>query len=217
MARRQSDHETSHLILQAALEEFARRGFDGTRMQTIADRAGVNKALLFYYFRSKEKLFRNCIKTEARELIEVIRTAGLSADEVPDFISAIVDEYFTFIEARPGFVKLMVAELMGDNPIVQELLHERMADTGKHPLADIEAKINAFQQAGKIRGDTTPLHIFATIMGNCAVTFVQHLAFGSMVRLFESHRDFISERRQLIKSVLTAGLQPASPQPEINH
>jgi TetR/AcrR family transcriptional regulator len=45
------------LILNAAREVFIERGMDGARMQEIADKAGINKALLHYYFRSKDKLF----------------------------------------------------------------------------------------------------------------------------------------------------------------
>ena len=48
---------TQELILNAAREVFIRKGYSGARMQEIADVAGINKALLFYYFRSKEKLF----------------------------------------------------------------------------------------------------------------------------------------------------------------
>jgi len=44
-------------IKQAAAEVFSERGFDGARMQEIADRAGANKAMIYYYFNSKEALF----------------------------------------------------------------------------------------------------------------------------------------------------------------
>ena len=47
---------TEQLILQAAQAVFLEKGLAGARMQEIADRAGINKALLHYYFRSKEKL-----------------------------------------------------------------------------------------------------------------------------------------------------------------
>ena len=49
--------DTEQLILEAAKKVFFNKGFDGARMQEIADVAGINKALLHYYFRSKDKLF----------------------------------------------------------------------------------------------------------------------------------------------------------------
>ena len=53
---------TQQKILVAAQIEFCEKGFDGARMQSIAMRAGVNKALLHYYFRSKEMLFEITLK-----------------------------------------------------------------------------------------------------------------------------------------------------------
>lgn len=49
---------TERKILEAAKRVFGRKGLDGARMQEIADEAGLNKALLHYYFRSKDNLFR---------------------------------------------------------------------------------------------------------------------------------------------------------------
>ncbi|HOI50037.1 MAG TPA: helix-turn-helix domain-containing protein, partial [Prolixibacteraceae bacterium] len=55
--------KTEDKILDAAHEVFLRKGMDGARMQEIADEAGINKALLHYYFRSKEKLFEAILAT----------------------------------------------------------------------------------------------------------------------------------------------------------
>jgi AcrR family transcriptional regulator len=52
-----SEVQTEDVILDAAVEVFLDKGYDGARMQEIANQAGINKALLHYYFRNKEKLF----------------------------------------------------------------------------------------------------------------------------------------------------------------
>ena len=51
------EFSTEQTILQAAKKVFIQKGMEGARMQEIADEAGINKALLHYYFRSKDKLF----------------------------------------------------------------------------------------------------------------------------------------------------------------
>jgi AcrR family transcriptional regulator len=48
---------TEQKILEAARQVFLKKGWNGARMQEIADEAGINKALLHYYYRSKDKLF----------------------------------------------------------------------------------------------------------------------------------------------------------------
>ncbi len=60
---KQSDKNTEAIILEAAARVFTRTGFAGARMEEIASEAGINRALLHYYFRSKEKLFETVFRT----------------------------------------------------------------------------------------------------------------------------------------------------------
>src|SRR5690349_8657956 len=62
MARAVKDHNTEKKILEAARKVFLAQGMAGARMQDIADKAGINKAMLHYYFRSKDKLFEMIFK-----------------------------------------------------------------------------------------------------------------------------------------------------------
>ncbi|WP_214407828.1 TetR/AcrR family transcriptional regulator [Pseudonocardia lacus] len=61
---------TRHALLTAARELFAQHGYDATTVRAVADRAGVNQALLFRYFGNKRGLFANAVQGEARELLE---------------------------------------------------------------------------------------------------------------------------------------------------
>ncbi len=56
-AKKSGKSDTEEQILKAARKLFENKGFNGARMQEIADEAGINKSLLHYYFRSKEGLF----------------------------------------------------------------------------------------------------------------------------------------------------------------
>ena len=60
------DGSQEQMILEAARKVFMRKGFDGARMQEIADEASINKALLHYYFRSKEQLFQRIFSESFR-------------------------------------------------------------------------------------------------------------------------------------------------------
>lgn len=63
-----NDRQTEEIIFEAATEVFMRKGMDGARMQEIADKAGINKALLHYYYRSKEKLFNTVFEKLSRKI-----------------------------------------------------------------------------------------------------------------------------------------------------
>ena len=72
MAKQKKDGTTEERILAAAKKVFIHKGMYGARMQDIADEAGINKALLHYYFRNKEKLFEVIFKDAAGQLFPTI-------------------------------------------------------------------------------------------------------------------------------------------------
>ena len=65
---KEKDQNTEARILQAAREVFYRKGLGGARMAEIAEKAEINKAMLHYYFRSKDKLFSAIFKEAAKEV-----------------------------------------------------------------------------------------------------------------------------------------------------
>ncbi len=69
----ENDKLTEEKIFEAATEVFVEKGMDGARMQDIANHAGINKALLHYYYRTKEKLFSAVFEMIARKMFNKIR------------------------------------------------------------------------------------------------------------------------------------------------
>ena len=72
MVKEKKEKSTEEKILAAAKKVFVAKGMAGARMQDIADEAGINKALLHYYFRNKEKLFELIFMDAAQKLIQKI-------------------------------------------------------------------------------------------------------------------------------------------------
>lgn len=83
----QQDSDSRARILSAAREVFHRAGFDGARTKDIADAAGINKALLHYYFRSKDDLFEavfhDAFRTNFQPVIQVMGWTSLSRKKSP--------------------------------------------------------------------------------------------------------------------------------------
>jgi AcrR family transcriptional regulator len=86
--------KTQKSILKAAKRTFLQQGFGGARMQEIADLAKVNKALLHYYFRSKEQLFREVLEAEVQKvagIFSILEKEGLPfQDKLRDFSSTML-------------------------------------------------------------------------------------------------------------------------------
>lgn len=96
-------------IITAAREEFARRGFDGARVDQIARRAAVNKQLLFYYFHSKRGLFNAVLARGAAELEHALDGIRLpvSGGRPLARLQATLGAQFDFLAAHPDLVTLL--------------------------------------------------------------------------------------------------------------
>src|SRR3982751_3647938 len=95
------DLSTEEKILSAAKKAFLTKGMDGARMQDIADKAGINKALLHYYFRSKDRLFEMIFLEEARKFMPRIATIMLSELTLFEKIEKFVDQYIDTLSQNP--------------------------------------------------------------------------------------------------------------------
>jgi AcrR family transcriptional regulator len=98
-------------ILAAAAAEFARRGYSGARVDRIARRAGVNKAMLYYHFRSKQALYRTILGRVFRlagERLQAIASSGLAPDAKIDRVIALIA---TFVRDHDFFPSIMLREI----------------------------------------------------------------------------------------------------------
>jgi AcrR family transcriptional regulator len=91
---------TEEKILIAARKVFIEKGWDGARMQEIADNAGINKALLHYYFRNKEQLFKRVFAGIVGKLIPNLNTIIQSEQPIFEKIQAFIDAYLDFLLAN---------------------------------------------------------------------------------------------------------------------
>ena len=186
--RERNPEETRRRILDAAEVEFARKGYDGTRLRDVALAVGVHHALLHHYFKDKEGLFRSVLEraigSVSSKAFELLRTTG-------DIRALTV----SFVETLVSF--------LADNQRLALILHFASLDEGSpafticeeigfllvKPLLDATTTaIKAGQQAGLLREDIDAQAIVIAGLGTVAFPF---------------HSD------QLIKSVF--GRDPRSP------
>jgi TetR/AcrR family transcriptional regulator len=105
-------------ILRAALAIFSRKSFEGSRVDEIARQAGVNKALIYYYFKSKEEilsaLFQEAIDDFAAHMGDPIEHLAeyIGSD---DAIDRLMDEFLSFIEERRDIFNIAMMELLKES------------------------------------------------------------------------------------------------------
>jgi len=94
-------------IVTAARQEFAGSGFDATRMEQIARRAGVNKQLLFYYFHSKKGLFHAVLNQTAGELESALARIVGTGDRPLERLKAALETQFDYLGRHPELVAIL--------------------------------------------------------------------------------------------------------------
>jgi TetR/AcrR family transcriptional regulator len=113
-------------IFDAALEEFALEGVAGGRMDKIADAAGVNKALLYYYFKDKENLYGALLDHVFSGLLETVNKAMDAAHTPGEQVLAWLGAHFDYVAHSPTYPRLVQYEIMragrGGSPHIKRLV-----------------------------------------------------------------------------------------------
>ena len=102
--------ETEIKIINAATEIFTQKGKEGARMQEIANKAGINKALLHYYFRSKDKLFEKVFFKEIRTMINTTLESLIETEDFKEFLQLFIRNYIANVTPRAKLFRFVLWE-----------------------------------------------------------------------------------------------------------
>ncbi len=196
------DHNTESAIFSAAKRIFTDRGFDGTRMHLIADEAGINKALLHYYFRSKEKLFEAVIKDITKTYIPAINRITTTALPLFEKIRLFVNIFSDILSRNPNLAGFVLNELRINPGRFTKILKEAGID-----LAPVKEQLENEMAAGNIRAIKTN-HLLTnlislTVFPFIAKSFYQEFA-GMDEKLFSQ---FTEERKTLIPEIIIQSIK----------
>ncbi len=186
---------TEKIILETARQVFIRKGFDGARMQEIADEASINKALLHYYFRNKEKLFMaifvEVIQSFILSSVKLIQDPGHS---VFDKIRLFVEKYISLIQENPYLPGFILNEL-NRRP-------DRLVGIFKSSGLELDyffSQIEKEIREGKIK-PVEPEHLLINMISMCVFPFVGKPMINTII-LSYSEKDFnlfMEERKRTI-------------------
>ena len=122
---KEADIQTEEKIFNAATAIFEEKGFAAARMQEIADRAGINKALLHYYFHSKEQLFGAVFQPLMKKMFEKILSVFASDLSFEDKIRVYYDEHINILIKNPRLPLFLLNEI-SHNPELAKGLRETL-------------------------------------------------------------------------------------------
>jgi AcrR family transcriptional regulator len=206
------DQDTEQRILDAAHAVFLRRGTTGARMQEIAEEAGVNKALLHYYFRSKERLAEAVFVRAARGLLPpVIETLGSDAtlEEKVERVVAIEIDHLSRNRFLPGYI---LSELTHHPERAAQLFATGVGvpvdGVAPRVLAKLGAQIDDGVRAGTLR-PIAPEQFVVNLLAVCIFPFAASPMLKAVFGWDDDGFDrFLQERRRVLPRLFLDGVRP---------
>ena len=193
---------TGQRILAAAVQEFAEKGFFGARMQAMADAAGVNKAMLHYYFRSKENLYRQVLQVTFQALWQNVEEILQEEAPIIQRLDRVVDLYMDLFIRNPGLVRIILREVAGGGEQLRQSIKylKTVGITPRRSLLRVEAEMGFSQD--------DLLHLIVSLIGLCLFSTFAEPFLGELFDLDQARMaDFSKERRGAIKVMLRVYLE----------
>jgi TetR/AcrR family transcriptional regulator len=186
-----TDNSTEDKILEAAKEVFMKYGLYGARMQDIADTAGINKALLHYYFRNKEKLFDKVFDGALVKFFE--QNDVFSNDSLPikKRLFHYIDNIIDFYEEYPQMSMFIIKEI-GNNP---ELLKERIQAAKKNKVIRLIQVLDEAIKKGELKKFDTAMFLI-NLQSLCTYPFLASTMFKHSLKAHgkDWDKDFSTEK-----------------------
>jgi AcrR family transcriptional regulator len=201
--KEKASYNTEEKILEAAKHEFMRFGIEGTSIQQIADAAQINKSLVHYYFRTKEKLFKRIFIEAFSSFIIHIEEIISRSISFQEKIENIVDSYIDLLKNNsflPGFI---IHEINRNPDRLYELIQHANIKPQK-----IFNQIQAEIEKGNIR-KVDPRHFFVNVLALCIFPFVakpllQRILFNNDEK---GYKKFIDERKKEITEFIIQSIK----------
>ena len=189
---------TEEKILVAAQSVFTRKGMDGARMQEIADEAKINKALLHYYFRTKEKLFGAIFRKVFMQIVPNLMSFVHSDQPIEKKMEKFIESYIDLLQRNPYLPTFILKEMNRD----PELLASLLRNSGVNP-AKIFVMFESEMDAGKIRR-IDPRDLMVNILSMsifpiAAKPLLSVLLFDNDKKAYDA---FIESRKQSVKEFI---------------
>lgn len=200
----EKEKQTEEKIFEAATDVFEEKGMDGARMQDIANRAGINKALLHYYFRTKDLLFDAVFQKVAGKMFlkfAPVLEEGLTIEEKIRFFFR---EHIAFMQENPRLPAFVINEINRNPARIKRLV--KNIDVNKLYNILEEQHRKEFEEYGITR-ESIP-QIMSSIAAMSVFPFV---ARGILETVFEKFgtdfKDYVEQRKDFAADFIIGALK----------
>jgi AcrR family transcriptional regulator len=203
------EKNTEEIIFEAAQQVFIQKGFDGARMQEIAEKAGINKALLHYYYRTKEKLFHTILEKVLTTLLPKVLDFIESDISFEEKIRFFVKTYMEILFKNPYIPNFILNELNRNPEGAAELLKKSLGLDKINVFGRFSAVIQKEIDEGHIR-PIQPEQLMVNMISLCVFPIVARPIIQGVI--FENdkkrYNDFLESRKTEVSNFIIQSIKP---------
>jgi AcrR family transcriptional regulator len=193
----------------SAKKVFYQKGLKGARMQEIADDAGVNKAMLHYYFRSKEKLFDKVFEQSVKSVTPMLMNVFLEKTDLNTKIAHLIEMLIDFFLEEPYLSNFIVNEL-SQNPdkLFMNVLEYKGGLIGKViPLINDQIQVEI--EKGTVKAEIRSAELILNIMSLCLLPIMSQTVLQKTLEIDDERmRRFMIKRKQTVTQFVLDAIKP---------
>ena len=196
-------------IREVAQQLFFKQGFALTSTTQIANEAGCTQALVHYYYRTKENLFRQIFLEQIEAALSVIARSLMTEDSFERFIENAISLYFDALVKNPRLPYFVLEELVS-NPERRRYLHDNFVEKPAYAIyyMQFESRLRSEQQAGRI-APIEPFDLMMTVVSLTMFTFIALPMYQDLLhKTDEEVNEFVLHRKQEVTRFILKGLKP---------
>lgn len=190
--------DTEEQIFEAACRVFQRSGYAGARMQEIADEAEINKSMLHYYYRSKDKLFQEVFQREVKRFFPAIFGVMGSKRSLPEKIRELIDTYYSFLEDNPYLIHFVIHEMHQHRDRFKDFVNKENIHPPKSFLVQIQKEVDQGNM-----DPVDPRQLMISIIGLILFPFIASTMIETIFTMDEDDfLGFLKERKEFLSDFI---------------
>ena len=193
-------------ILLVAKELFMQFGYEGVSTTQVAKAVGCNQALVHYYYRTKQNLFKIICQQEIQKMLKILADIPQEDISFEDFIEKIIEAQIGFLKNNPDAPFFIIGELRHNSEVLK-MMRELFSEFGKEIVGKIRMFVQMKQSKGELK-DISIEDLLIDIVSLDVMSFVGQVLFTQILEMDSQTQEAFLERRKIhIKKLILSNIK----------
>ncbi len=193
-------------ILLVAKELFMQNGYEGVSTTQVAKAVGCNQALVHYYYRTKQNLFKIICQQEIQKMLKILADIPQEDISFEDFIEKIIEAQIGFLKNNPDAPFFIIGELRHNSEVLK-MMKELFSEFGKEIVGKIRLFVQMKQSKGELK-DISIEDLLIDIVSLDVMSFVGQVLFTQILEMdSQTQEAFLERRKTHIKKLILSSIK----------